>query len=525
MLSLHMRRPLLLLGLFALAAGMPGAARAQDPFGGDPKGDAPDAQGGASVDESTPLYLKGKELTRKGKWKEAQKTFRELLAKYPESCHRADAEARGGDNCYMGCVKIHESGPPSRRIDMTVMGDGFTIAPEDQKLEEEWAKACLDVLWSEAAYEEYKDYFNYYYVRLVSKDEGVDKIYTEEERLKLEEKNRRRAKKKKPEEFDTAIDCKAAGGQGQVVADRDLVYHWLNIADVEVPGCGDDGLVIAFARFGKLGMAGGGIANVGKPDESVTVHEVGHAFVQLLDEYANQPGPPTFPVRAANVTSDKNDVPWQHFLDAKTSGIGVIEGGGTYQKGVWRPAPTCAMNAAGARGYCAVCREATVLRIYNYVNPIDVVAPDPTLELKVVAGDDTQIEVVPMQPRTHDLQVEWFVERVPDSEPGPRPREQTTGQTLDGIPGFGGYTGGDRGFGREGAMYEYPPLGELSEMGKVLKRDKKNGTRFVFPVGKLPPGRWTITAKVWDQSPWVLKDEQHLLEEREMWWVTVAPKS
>ena len=29
---------------------------------------------------------------------------------------------------------------------------------------------------------------------------------------------------------------------------------------------------------GGLGMGGGGIANVGRPDKSVTTHEFGHAF-------------------------------------------------------------------------------------------------------------------------------------------------------------------------------------------------------------------------------------------------------
>ena len=36
------------------------------------------------------------------------------------------------------------------------------------------------------------------------------------------------------------------------------------------------------------------------------------------------------------------------------------EGGATYQKGVWRPARSCAMNSAGnTGGYCPVCRAKT----------------------------------------------------------------------------------------------------------------------------------------------------------------------
>ena len=69
------------------------------------------------------------------------------------------------------------------------------------------------------------------------------------------------------------------------MGDRDLVFRWLSVASKDVPGVGDDALVVAFAQKGSLGMGGGGIAWVGRPDKSVTVHEVGHAFVGLLDEF------------------------------------------------------------------------------------------------------------------------------------------------------------------------------------------------------------------------------------------------
>lgn len=516
-------RPLLRTALLAAAATLPASAAAQEKNPFDPVDEPAQPSDPAAKDASTPLYLKGLELQRKGKWKEAQAAFAEVLKKFPESVHASDCEMRGGVNAYMGTVKIHESGPPGRRIDVTVMGDGFTNAVKDQALEEEWARLCLTVLWSEASFEEYRDYFNYYYVRLVSKDEGVDKVETEEERLKREERNKRRAKKRRPEEFDTALDCKAAGPQGQVVADRDLVYQWLDYANRDVPGCGDDALVIAFARFGQLGMGGGGIANVGRPDKSVTVHEFGHAFVGLLDEYTNNPGPPPFAIRAPNATSDPKFIPWQHFLDRKVQGVSVIEGGATFTKGVWRPAPSCAMNAAGATGFCPVCREASVLRIYSYVSPIDQTAPAAETEVRCVEGDGTTLSVTPMRPRTHDLRVEWTYERVQDSEPGPKPAE--TGKTSDLPLGLEAWTGGERGRERDGAFYELPPMGVPGDdLAKAVKGKGGRLERHAFAAASLPRGRYVVTARVVDPSPWVLKDDKHLLEERASWWVTVQPK-
>jgi hypothetical protein len=524
-----MRRPLALLLLISLAALSPSAS-AQDPFG--PSG----AGGGSSEkDESTPDYLKALETWRAGHWKEAQKAFQEVLKKYPKSVHADDCEMRGGANCYLGVVKLHESGPSARRIDVSVMGDGFLVDPKQQAMEEDWARSCLAVLDSEAAYTEYQDYFNYYYVRLGSKEEGVDEVLSDAELKKREDAAEKKHKTfKAPKEYSTALDCKAAGPQKQVMSDHDLVYQWLAYANADVPGCGDDGLVIVFAKFGALGMAelGNGLANCGKPSNSVTVHEFGHAFVGLLDEYAINPNPPGYPIHAINATTDPKEVPWQHFLDKKVKGVGVIEGGATYQKGVWRPSATCAMNAAGAgNGYCPVCREAAVLRIYATVSPIDKASQDPFVEMKCVDGDESKLVITPMQPKTHALKCEWFVDRVPDSDPGPK--RPADGTTSDGqrASANGSHDSSTRSVGRDGSLYEYPPLGTKSDLGQETK-SKTEGVRFVFPTGKLGRGRWEVTCKVWDTAEWpalkngpaVLKDTQHLLEERETFFVDVATK-
>jgi IgA peptidase M64 len=506
-----------------LASLLSASAGAQDPFSSPGVGSQPQAE----KDESTPDYLKALEMQRKGKWKESQKAFQDLLKKYPNSVHAHDCEMRGGLNCYLGCEKLWESGPPARRIDVSVMGDGFQIENKQQEMERDWARQCLDVLDAEYAYAEYKDYFNYYFVRLVSKDQGVDEVLSDEELKKRQEKDKNK-KKKKPYEFNTALDCKAAGPQKQVMSDHSLVYEWLAYANGDAPGCGDDGLVIVFARFGQLGMAelGNGLANCGEPSKSVTVHEFGHAFVGLLDEYAVNPSEPGYPIRAINATTDPKDLPWQHFIDKKVKGVGAVLGGATYQKGVWRPCATCAMNSAGSGGaYCPVCREAAILRIYATVNPIDKTSHDPFTEIKCVAGDETQIAITPMQPRTHSLKCEWYVDRVPDSEPGPK-RPQGDGTTSDGTPQSADGSGASaaRAFQRKAEEYDYPPLGQVSDLGKVEPRTKSSGTRFLFPAGKLGRGRWVVTCRVWDPCEYVLKDTKHLLEERETFWVVVAPK-
>jgi hypothetical protein len=477
-----------------------------------------------AADESTPLFEKALEAQRKGRWVTARKLFRKLLEDHPDSVHAQEALVRSDDNAYLGTVRLTESGPPERRIDVAVMGDGFTIDARDQALEHKWAKLCVDVILNEKSFFAYQDYFNFYFVRLASLEEGVDPQLTEEQRRRIEERNRRRVRKRTTDD-DTAHDCKAAGPQGQVVADRTLVYKWLGIANEDVPGCGEDGLVIAFARFGVLGMGGAGVANVGRPDKSITTHEFGHAFTGLADEYTGNPNPPHYRIMAANAatTNDPEEVPWAHFLKARVKGVGIFEGGATHDKGVWRPARSCVMNAAGNSQFCPVCREANVLAIYSYVSPIDTVSPDPAEPLTVPEGDRTELAVRPMRPRTHALEVAWYVRRLEAGEAAPRrakagDRREDWWKRRFAMPGMAGYAPGKRARGDREAHAE-PPGGELSSLGRGGKgRDPVH----TFPVGRLDPGRYVVTVVVRDPTDWVLEDPLHLLTEREWWVVTIT---
>jgi hypothetical protein len=492
---------------------------------GDDEADEPPKP---AVDGSTPDFKRAIELQKQGKWKAAQKLFRQMLEKFPQTVHKSTAEARSDDNAFLGCDLIHKSGPPERRIDVTVMGDGFTIDEDDQKLQQDWAKLCLSVLWSEFVYDEYKDYFNYYFVRLASLEEGVDPSLSPEQKAKIEERNKSRTRKKKTE-FSTALDCKEAGPQGQVLADRNLVYKWLKVAGKDTPGCQDDWLVIAFARFGKLGMGGGGIANVGRPDKSVTVHEFGHSFVGLLDEYAINPGKPFGEIRAPNAatTDDPEKVPWAHFLKKNVGNVGVHKGGATYIEGVWRPAKTCAMNSAGHMNYCPVCKEAAVLRIYAYVDPIDAFDPPNSQEVEVTAGAAKMLSVTPMRPKSKPLDVSWYVETIDAAAAMPEQESRTTGsgerrnRLQDAL--FGRYSGGSR-VKQDRAVLDAAPAGAKSALG-TTRKGKDGSTENVFSLAQMKPGRYRVTVVVADKTPLVLLDPKHLLEERKTWWVKVVAPS
>jgi hypothetical protein len=126
-----------------------------------------------------------------------------------------------------------------------------------------------------------------------------------------------------------------------------------------------------------------------------------------------------------------------------------------------------------------------------------------------------------MKPRGHDLDVTWYVasaeERAPVTEQAP----DAAGWGYDPtrFNQLSDYYAGSRARAARGD-YSTPPPGERSRLGAVAK----GGGRHVFPVGRLPPGRYRVTAEVRDDTPWVVKDEKNLLAERASWTVQVTPK-
>lgn len=118
-----------------------------------------------------------------------------------------------------------------------------------------------------------------------------------------------------------------------------------------------------------------------KLSEKVLVHEFGHSFAGLGDEYnysddANEqmyslerePWEP-------NITSLVDfDSKWKSMIDPTTpiptprtaefkDKIGVFEGGGYQSKGIYSPVQDCIMKSNGPKDFCPVCREAILRAI------------------------------------------------------------------------------------------------------------------------------------------------------------------
>ena len=122
---------------------------------------------------------------------------------------------------------------------------------------------------------------------------------------------------------------------------------------------------------------GGGIYNSynlsytkGKSFRPVVVHEFGHSFGGLADEYEYTDTDPMYfadtePWEPNITTKADFRQKWQNLIDNGKASL--IEGGGYQSKGVWRGNQDCRMRTNEHKDFCPVCQQALQKLIDFYV--------------------------------------------------------------------------------------------------------------------------------------------------------------
>lgn len=151
--------------------------------------------------------------------------------------------------------------------------------------------------------------------------------------------------------------------------------------------------IIILANTDEYG--GGGIYNNymlsaarGRDNKSVIVHEFGHSFAGLADEYFYDDQYETYypagiePWEQNLTTLTDFESKWKDMLSANTpiptmpdgkdihTKVGVYEGGGYQSNGVYRPVQDCRMHTNKAPDFCPVCQRA-ITRLVNFLTDED----------------------------------------------------------------------------------------------------------------------------------------------------------
>lgn len=247
---------------------------------------------------------------------------------------------------------LHRGGDPAACIDIAILAEGYT-AKERAKFYRDAARAAKALL-SHEPFASMPERFNIVAVAAVSEDSGVSVPHEHEWRHTVASS-----------QFDTFYSERYLTTQ-QVKA----VYDALVCVPFEQ--------VIVLANTSTYG--GGGIYNsitlVASDHPSldrVVVHEFGHAFAGLGDEYyyddqyASHYPADTEPWEPNLTTLVHFEDKWEDLLD--TPGVGVFEGGGYQSKGVYRPAEDCRMKTNSYPDFCPVCTRA-IVRMVEYCTSV-----------------------------------------------------------------------------------------------------------------------------------------------------------
>ena len=260
---------------------------------------------------------------------------------------------------------LMQNGDPATKVDLCFIAEGYT-AQEMEKFRAD-ALRFTEYLFTMAPYNRHKEDFNIWLVESVSEESGTDIPHEDVWKKTVANSN-----------FYTFRSDRYLTAQNQkticqiaTAAPYDALY-----------------VIVNNEKYG-----GGGIYNFYglsasncKWAEEVFVHEFGHSFAGLGDEYYDsstsyeefynikiEPWEPNlttlvnFESKWKDMLPSGTSVPTPPLSDPKDNvSMGVFEGGGYMAKGIYRPVMDCRMKTNQAQGFCPVCQRAIEKMIGYY---------------------------------------------------------------------------------------------------------------------------------------------------------------
>lgn len=274
--------------------------------------------------------------------------------------------------------KIKDAGPDDKRINFAVVGDGYTASQLGDFSTD--AMMITEDFFNEVPFLQYTNFFNVYTVDVVSQESGADHPNIE-------------GSTSHPQlSVNTALDgtFDAFGIHRLVVVDNAKVFAQLA---ANYPNY-DQAVILVNSPF--YGGSGGATAvnTLHSSASDLAIHEVGHSFQNLADEYADGG-------EAPNRTSVNNagNVRWQDWIGM--GGVGEFTIGSSSLK----PVDGACMMEFLNQPFCPVCIEQTIESIYDLVSPLESTSP-ATANVDYT-GEDLDFAITTIKPIPNTLTYEW----------------------------------------------------------------------------------------------------------------------
>ncbi len=260
--------------------------------------------------------------------------------------------------------QIQVSGSPNNKIDIAFLAEGYTQKEMQKFLSD--VKRIWEYFTTIEPFKEYSNRFNIYAVKSASEETGTD----------IPSKNTYKNTAFNftfytfnVERYLTSFDLKQ---MHKVAACVPYDYIFMVVNTPKYGGAGFYNYYSSATTDNSLSL-------------KVAIHEFGHAFAGLADEYYDsstalndfydlkaEPWEPNittlanFSTKWKDLVSDKTPIPTPRTSEYQNK-IGTFEGGGYVAKGIYSPMQDCRMKSNKPKGFCPVCKRA-IIRVINYMS-------------------------------------------------------------------------------------------------------------------------------------------------------------
>lgn len=289
---------------------------------------------------------------------------------------------------------LMRNGERPNRINMVYLSDGYTVAELTNFVPN--AAVINTALFAQTPFKQYKNFFNAYAIKSPSNASGA----------------------KHP---GNATDEATSGGQPIINPDNyfQSTFDFFQIHRLLVPQNHtninnalasnlpdyDQAFVVVNSTY--YGGSGGVIAtaSIDPSSTEVAIHELGHSFAGLADEYW---AGTTYAAEKPNMTQNNNPatVKWKNWVGINS--VSIYPYGTTAPLNAWyRPHQTCKMQYLGYP-FCSVCSERIIDRIHELVNLVDNNTPSSTA-FTLSNTNPVDLSITPVLTLPTSITVKWYL--------------------------------------------------------------------------------------------------------------------
>jgi hypothetical protein len=263
-------------------------------------------------------------------------------------------------------ITILNTGDSAKRVDIVIVAEGYTQAERDKFISD--ANIFVSSILGKgnarlnAPFSTYDGFFNATALFFASAESGTDGNGVQ---------------------VNTYFNAAQYGSDGRLIYGDGLKVE--QAVASALPRNAQE-LVIVLVNTPSYGGAGGSIAwaSAGhRMASELALHEIGHSFADLQDEYTDATVAKDFPLSATafrnspHVTDSLSRIPWKDwlgFVDGELGVVGTFEGGYYRDKGVWRATETSKMLILDVP-FNAPEKEAFALKYYEAIGDYLSVTP------------------------------------------------------------------------------------------------------------------------------------------------------